>query len=51
MNIQTITCIAMAFQWIFLMNIELVEMSTNLDSLFHKVVNTMSTPLGVEGGE
>ena len=28
----------------------LVEMPTILDSLFHKVVNTTSIPIGVEGG-
>ena len=28
----------------------LVEMPTILDSLFHKVVNTTSSPIGVGGG-
>ena len=31
-------------QWI------VVEMPTILDSLFHKVVDTTSSPIGVEGG-
>ena len=32
-----------------LFNEQLVELSAILDSLFHKVFNTMSTPIGVEG--
>ena len=33
-----------------LFNGKLVEMPAILDNLFHKVVNTTSTPIGVEGG-
>ena len=33
-----------------LFNGQLVEMPTILDSLFHKVVNTTSIPIEVEGG-
>ena len=33
-----------------LFNGELVEMPAILDSFFHKVVNTTSIPIGVEGG-
>ena len=33
-----------------LFNEYLVEMPAILDSLFHKVVNATSSPIGVEGG-
>ena len=34
-----------------LYNEYLVELPANLDSLFHKINNTTSTPIGVEGEE
>ena len=39
-----ISFIGWALQW------KLAEMLTILDSLFHKVVNTTSSLIGVEGG-